>query len=101
METLDKIAVRVAQSLGTRRNYDADMIEFAHRLVDELAKQKPVALTDEMYEEILQEANRTFLHYRHSVRGQTITNLDNADFHIAAAAIKLFAAPVTESKGRE
>ncbi len=42
METLDQIALRIANEVWYSANSD-EVIEFSHRLVAELAKQRPVA----------------------------------------------------------
>jgi hypothetical protein len=42
--TIDEIALKVAQRLGTRRNYAADMIAYARALLAELANQEPVGV---------------------------------------------------------
>jgi hypothetical protein len=40
-----------------------------------------------MFETILENARRSYLHHKHSARGQQITNADNHDYHIVWATI--------------
>jgi hypothetical protein len=51
-------------------------------------EQEPVEMTDEILESIEESARESYRRYKTSVRGQTISRLDDYNYHIILATIK-------------
>lgn len=61
---------------------------YLHPALDAAERVEPVAITDQLVCEIIDEAGISFRKHRGSIRGQMITVWDSPESHIVAAAIR-------------